>query len=208
MKRFLPVLLLAFFLLCACNEKKDFLAYQQKNPTIECVVNEKFELVISKSEIITIEVKKPSEISALYFEFGQSDGYVINGDLKIPLGRESACGLYALSVAPDFETLEACFNNEDECDDKLKALYLELQSAKKGKNSAKAKEFKSEIKTMQGKKKIAKKATKEETDKHAYFNRAAKVYLDAEKLIKQQENYSHLEEIFNMYDEAKARVQA
>ncbi len=111
-------------------------------------------------------------------------------------------------VAPDFETLEACFNNEDECDDKLKALYLELQSAKKEKNSAKAKELKSEIKTMQGKKKIAKKATKEETDKHAYFNRAAKVYLDAEKLIKQQENYSHLEEIFNMYDEAKQRVEA
>ena len=103
MKRFLPVLLLTFFLLCACNEKKDFLAYQQKNPTIECVVNEKLELVISKSEIITIEVKKPSEISALYFEFGQSDGYVINGDLKIPLGRESACGLYALSCVLSLE---------------------------------------------------------------------------------------------------------
>lgn len=103
MKRFLPVLLLAFFLLCACNEKKDFLAYQQKNPTIECVVNEKFELLISKSEIVTIEVKKPSEISALYFEFGQSDGYVINGDLKIPLGRESACGLYALSCVLSLE---------------------------------------------------------------------------------------------------------
>lgn len=103
MKRFLPVLLLAFFLLCACNEKKDFLAYQQKNPTIECVVNENFELLISKSEIVTIEVKKPSEISALYFEFGQSDGYVINGDLKIPLGRESACGLYALSCVLSLE---------------------------------------------------------------------------------------------------------
>ena len=103
MKRFLPVLLLAFFLLCACNEKKDFLAYQQKNPTIECVVNEKFELVISKSKIITIEVKKPSEIGALYFEFGQSDGYVINGDLKIPLSRESACGLYALSCVLSLE---------------------------------------------------------------------------------------------------------
>lgn len=42
-------------------------------------------------------------------------------------------------------------------------------------------------------------------DKHAYFNRAAKPYLDAEKLIKQQENYSHFDEIAAMYDEAKAR---
>ena len=110
-------------------------------------------------------------------------------------------------VAPDFEVLETCFNNEDECDDKLKALYLDLQKAKKEKDSQKSKDIKAEIKVMQDKKKIAKKATKEETDRHAYFNRAAKVYLDAEKLIKQQENYSHLDEIFGMYDEAKARVE-
>jgi hypothetical protein len=110
-------------------------------------------------------------------------------------------------VAPDFESLEACFNNEDECDDKLKALYLDLQKTKKEKDSQKSKDIKAEIKVMQDKKKIAKKATKEETDRHAYFNRAAKVYLDAEKLIKQQENYSHLDEIFGMYDEAKARVE-
>lgn len=111
-------------------------------------------------------------------------------------------------VAPDFEALESCFKNKDECDDKLKALYLDLQKAKKEKDSGKAKDLKSEIKAMQEKKKLAKKATKEETDRHAYFNRAAKVYLDAEKLIKQSENYSHLDEIFTMYNEAKARVEA
>ena len=110
-------------------------------------------------------------------------------------------------VAPDFEILEKCFDNEDACDDKLKALYLDLQKAKKAKDSGKAKDLKAEIKAMQEQKKIFKKATKEETDRHAYFNRAAKVYLDAEKLVKQQENYSHLEEIFKMYDEAIARVE-
>ncbi len=110
-------------------------------------------------------------------------------------------------VAPDFEVLEKCFDNEDACDDKLKALYLDLQKAKKEKDSAKSKELKEQIKSAQNIKRAAKKATKEETDKHAYFNRAAKVYLDAEKLIKQQENYSHLDEIFNMYDEAKARAE-
>ena len=111
-------------------------------------------------------------------------------------------------VAPDFEVLEACFNNEDECDDKLKALYLDLQKSKKAKDSAKSKDLKAEIKAEQKVKAAAKKASKEETNKHAYFNRAAKVYLDAEKLIKQNENYSHLEEIFKMYSEAKQRVEA
>ena len=111
-------------------------------------------------------------------------------------------------VAPDFEVLEDCFNTEDACDDKLKTLYLDLQKAKKSKDSIKASEIKNEIRKTNADKKAAKKATKKETDKHAYFNRAAKVYLDAEKLIKQQENYSHLEEIFKMYDEAKQRVEA
>ncbi|MBR2877462.1 MAG: MFS transporter [Clostridia bacterium] len=110
-------------------------------------------------------------------------------------------------VAPDFEVLEKCFNDEDECDDKLKALYLDLQKAKKEKDASKKSSIKAEIKSVQNQKNLAKKATKEETDKHAYFNRAAKVYFDAEKLIKQKENYSHLDEIFKMYDEAKKRVE-
>ena len=59
-------------------------------------------------------------------------------------------------VAPDFESLEACFNNEDECDDKLKALYLDLQKAKKENDSQKSKSLKAEIKVMQDKKKACK----------------------------------------------------
>ncbi len=103
MRRFLPVFLLVLLLFCSCNEKKDFLAYQQKNPVIECTVNEKFDLVISRGEIVTIAIKKPSEISSVYFEFEKSGGYVINEDLKIPLGRDSACGLYALSCCLSLE---------------------------------------------------------------------------------------------------------
>ncbi len=135
---------------------------------------------------IEIAQKKMSSYKAIKKHFGNT------GDL----------------VAPDFEVLESCFNNEDACDDKLKALYLEMHKAKKAKDSQKVKELKADINKTKIEKNVAKKATKEETDKHAYFNRAAKVFLDAEKLIKQQENYSHLDEIFNMYDEAKQRVEA
>ena len=134
---------------------------------------------------IEIAKKKMSSYKAIKKHFGNT------GDL----------------VAPDFEVLEKCFASEDACDDKLKALYLDERKAKKAKDSPKIKELKGAIKKTKIEKKAAKNATKDETDKHAYFNRAAKVYLDAEKLIKQQENYSHLEEIFKMYDEAKARVE-
>ena len=111
-------------------------------------------------------------------------------------------------VKPDFAELEKIFDVEDACDEKLKALYLELRDAKKAKNNAKAKSIKADIKAYETKKAEARKASKAEMDKHAYFARAAKPYLDAEKLVKQEENYKHFEDIAEMYDDAKARYEA
>ena len=111
-------------------------------------------------------------------------------------------------IQPDFAELEKIFDVEDACDDKLKALYLELRDAKKAKDSAKVKSLKADIKAYETKKAEARKASKAEMDKHAYFARAAKPYLDAEKLVKQEENYKHLDDIAGMYDDAKARYEA
>ncbi len=107
---------------------------------------------------------------------------------------------------PDFADLDKFFNAEDDCEAKLKTLYIELKDAKKAKDSSKVLQLKENIKKTDADRKDARKFSKEEMDKHAYFNRAAKVYLDAEKLIKQKENYSHFEEIEKMYDDAKARI--
>ena len=108
-------------------------------------------------------------------------------------------------VKPDFAELEKLFDIEDSCDDKLKALYLELKDAKKAKDSVKAKSLKAEIKAYEAKKADAREASKVEMDRHAYFARAAKPYLDAEKLVKQEENYQHFEDVAAMYEESKAR---
>ena len=107
---------------------------------------------------------------------------------------------------PDFAELDKFFNAEDDCEAKLKTLYLDLKEAKKAKDASKVTELKAEIKKTDADRKDARKFSKEEMDKHAYFNRAAKVYLDAEKLIKQKNNYSHFEEIEKMYDDAKLRL--
>ena len=45
-------------------------------------------------------------------------------------------------------------------------------------------------------------------DEFAKFNRAAKPYIDARKLLLQLENYSHFEEIAALYDEAKEKADA
>lgn len=107
---------------------------------------------------------------------------------------------------PDFAVLEGFFDDEDNCEAILKGLFVELKEAKKAKDKAKIADIKAKIKKTDADRKTARKASKEEMDRHAYFNRAAKVYLDAEKIIKQKENYSQFDKIEKLYEEAKARA--
>lgn len=107
-------------------------------------------------------------------------------------------------VQPDFQILDEYFDREDEIDTKLKALYLEQKKAYKSKRA----EIKLQIKELKKEKATIQDKSKAEMDKHAYFNRAAKPYLDADKLIKQQKNYTHFEDIAEQYEEAKERSEA
>ena len=111
-------------------------------------------------------------------------------------------------VQPDYAVLESYYDAEDACDAKLRELYQKLEEAKKAKNSAKAKELKALIKAEKAKKAEWQKKAKAEVEVHAVFARAAKPYLDAEKMLNQKENYTHYEELASLYDEAKARIEA
>ncbi len=109
-------------------------------------------------------------------------------------------------VEPDISIVEDFFNIEDECDDNISLLSKELHIAKKDKDAQKIAELKAQIKSFEEKRKEARKASKAEMDRHAQFNRAAQPYIDARKLLVQQDNFSHLDDIAAMYDEAKARA--
>lgn len=105
----------------------------------------------------------------------------------------------------DFSVLEKYFDQEDACDDRLKTLYTELSDAKKSGNSEKVQMLRADIKKTASERKQARDMSKKEMDRHAYFNRAAKPYLDAERLINQEKYYQHFGEIEALYDEAKER---
>ncbi|MGN1117634.1 MAG: MFS transporter [Acutalibacteraceae bacterium] len=111
-------------------------------------------------------------------------------------------------VQPDMAVLDSLFEKEDKCDEKLKALYEEKRQAKKDKNSADITRISAEIKETQATRSEVRKSGEKEMDRHAYFARAAKPYLDSKKLLDQMENYSHLEDIISKYDAAKLRLAA
>lgn len=113
-------------------------------------------------------------------------------------------------VQPDYSILESYYDAEDACDEKLRELYEKQAEAKKAKSKDKAllKELKKLIKAEKAKKAAVQKKSKAEMEIHAAFARAAKPYLDAEKMIKERDNYTHLDELASLYDEAKTRIEA
>ena len=111
-------------------------------------------------------------------------------------------------VQPDMAVLEGYFEEEDKCDLALKSLNEELRTAKKDKDTDKIAYIKQKIKETEKQRDAARKAGEKEMDRHAYFARAAKPFVDSKKLLQQMENYTHLEEIEALYDEAKARIEA
>ena len=111
-------------------------------------------------------------------------------------------------VQPDFEILNGYYNKEDECNAILKDLFMKQKEAKNAKDKALLASLKEEIKKVELEKKIAQANAKDEVNKHARFNRAAKPYIDAKKLMTQKENYTHLDEIMALYDDAKVRYEA
>lgn len=132
--------------------------------------------------------------------------------VEIAKSKVSACkslkkyyGNGKLFVKPDYSKIERCYNEEDRLEDELKDLTVELRAVSKAKQKETAKTLKGSVKQLKKKLKEARKNTKTVSDSYAYFNRAAKPYLDAEKLLKQKENYSHIEEIEFLYDNAKIR---
>ncbi len=111
-------------------------------------------------------------------------------------------------VQPDYSILESYYAAEDACDEKLRELYQKQDEAKKAKENGKVSEIKSLIKAEKAKKAEWQKKSKAEMELHAVFSRAAKPYLDAEKMLNAKENYTHYEELASLYDEAKARNEA
>lgn len=102
-------------------------------------------------------------------------------------------------VQPDIEILEACFDKEYELEGTIKELNNKIVAAKKEKDTARINSLKAEIKANADLLKKARKETQRVTDIHADFNRAAKVFLDAEKLVKEADNFSRFDEIEKQY---------
>ena len=106
-------------------------------------------------------------------------------------------------VEPQMSDITDLFEQEDEIEAKIFKLNKERAAAKKNGEKDKAAEISAQIKALEKENKGVIAQSKKKQDEYAQFNRAAKPYLDARKLLLQKENYSHFDEIAALYEEAK-----
>ncbi len=95
---------------------------------------------------------------------------------------------------PDYARLESCYEQQDA----IEAYIKELNTSKAPKD---------EIKAAQTKLNALRAEAKALSDGFANYNRAAKYYIDAKKLVTQYENYQKLDEISAIYEDAKIRYE-
>lgn len=110
-------------------------------------------------------------------------------------------------VEPDMADVTALFDREDELNETIMEMYKEKDIARKEKDSEKVRDYTAKIKELTEERKKVRAASKSLMDEFAHFNRSAKPYIDARKMLVQEENYKHLDEIFALYDEVKERAE-
>lgn len=105
----------------------------------------------------------------------------------------------------DASVFELLFKAEDENELALHNALRKMKQAKEEKDKAAVQTQKAAVQQLQIQKADIKRDIKAATEKNAIYYRAVKPYLNAEKLLKQQENYQHYEEIAALYQKAKQK---
>ncbi len=105
----------------------------------------------------------------------------------------------------DSSIFEKLFDREDEISAKIEDAYNNLYNAKDIKDKDAVAQYKSEIKELKKERSLVEKEIKNATTENSLYTRAARPVIKAQKLLIQAENYTKLEEIESLYEDAKAR---
>ncbi len=105
----------------------------------------------------------------------------------------------------DSSIFDKLFNREDEISAKIEDAYNNLYKANDEKDKESIAHFKAEIKALKKERSVVEKEIKDATTENSLYTRAARPVIKAQKLLIQAENYTKLEEIESLYEDAKSR---
>lgn len=102
-------------------------------------------------------------------------------------------------ATPDYTELNELYLYDNALADKEEEIYQRMNEAKLNNDKAAYNKCKQDAKNIKNDIKELNKKINAEQNKHVSYNRSAKAYLDAVRLLKQAENYTHIEEIRERY---------
>lgn len=114
MKKIIALLFSLFLIFVAGCEKREYgiLDYQKKNIEAECLINEKYRVILKKEEEkITLTVKEPKEIADISFETSENGVLAKSAETKIQLEKGKMRGIEALLGI--FSQSEECMKKAD-----------------------------------------------------------------------------------------------
>lgn len=118
-----------------------------------------------------------------------------------------AAAKYFPNGIKEFDTsiFETLFDKEDKLAEDLEATYKKLYVARDRKDKPAVDKYMQAVKAIRAEQKNVENEIKKATNENSVYNRAAKPYINAKKLLTQSENYAKFDEIAAMYEEAKLR---
>lgn len=103
----------------------------------------------------------------------------------------------------DASVFSKLFNADDETESSIRETLAAIKRAKENGDKSVIPQLKSELSELRSKKNSVKAEIKKATKQNSIYNRAAKPYINAKKILAQSENYSRYEEIAAKYAELK-----
>lgn len=149
------------------------------------------------------ELKEAKNLPASTEEEKEIRNYKINFCRTRITARKYQLKYYGSSTEiekPDDTVLNELFNIEEQYNEKEDILYKKLFEAKENKDKAQIKELNNEIKELKEKFRKLNKDINTEQNNRLSYTRSSKPLLDAQKLLKQSENYTHFDEIKERYE--------
>ncbi len=120
---------------------------------------------------------------------------------------KKAAAKYFPNGIKEFDTsiFETLFDKEDKLAEELEATYKKLYAARDRKDKPAVEKYMQAVKAIRAEQKNVENEIKKATNENSVYNRAAKPYINAKKLLSQSENYAKFDEIAAMYEDAKLR---
>ncbi len=120
---------------------------------------------------------------------------------------KKAAAKYFPNGIKEFDTgiFETLFDKEDKLAEELEATYKKLYDARDRKDKQAVDKYMKAVKSIRAEQKTVENEIKKATNENSVYNRAAKPYINAKKLVTQSENYARFDEIAAMYEDAKVR---